>query len=456
MVFSRSGKGFRAGFQAIALVTALTLCALLPVTAQAQGIRIVSDAETEAMLREYSDPLLRAAGIDPAAVKIHLVNDRNLNAFVAGGQQMFFHTGLITTVNSPGELMGVIAHEIGHMSGGHLVKRREEFENLSMPVMASMILGVGAIAAGAGDAGMALIMGSQHLATRSLLAFTREQEASADQAGATFLQRAGLSGKGMLDLFASMRDQELLSESRQDPYARSHPMSGARYAALEARVKESPYFDKPDPPERIHSFKMIQAKIYGFLDDPNVVFRRYPASDTSPYAHYARSVAYHRTGQLDRALADPAPLLKQEPNTPYVWEVQGQIYFESGQVEEAIASYSEAVRLKPEDNQLHLGLGRALAARGDAETTKQAISHLNTAARRGDQPYAYYQLSIAYGQLGNIGMAELSTAQYYDTLGRVQQAKAHAGRAMRQLAQGSPEWLRAQDIALQPDQERRG
>lgn len=456
MVFSRSGKGFRAGFQAIALVTALTLCALLPVTAQAQGIRIVSDAETEAMLREYSDPLLRAAGIDPAAVKIHLVNDRNLNAFVAGGQQMFFHTGLITTVNSPGELMGVIAHEIGHMSGGHLVKRREEFENLSMPVMASMILGVGAIAAGAGDAGMALIMGSQHLATRSLLAFTREQEASADQAGATFLQRAGLSGKGMLDLFASMRDQELLSESRQDPYARSHPMSGARYAALEARVKESPYFDKPDPPERIHSFKMIQAKIYGFLDDPNVVFRRYPASDTSPYAHYARSVAYHRTGQLDRALAEHAPLLKQEPNNPYVWEVQGQIYFESGQVEEAIASYSEAVRLKPEDNQLHLGLGRALAARGDAETTKQAISHLNTAASRGDQPYAYYQLSIAYGQLGNIGMAELSTAQYYDTLGRVQQAKAHAGRAMRQLAQGSPEWLRAQDIALQPDQERRG
>ena len=194
MVFSSSIKGFQAGVQGVALAAALILCALLPAPAEAQGIRIVSDAETEAMLREYSDPLLRAAGIDPAAVKIHLVNDRNLNAFVAGGQQMFFHTGLITTVNSPGELMGVIAHEIGHMSGGHLVKRREEFENMSMPVMASMILGVGAIAAGAGDAGMALIMGSQHLATRSLLAFTREQEASADQAGATFLQRAGLSG----------------------------------------------------------------------------------------------------------------------------------------------------------------------------------------------------------------------------------------------------------------------
>ena len=456
MVFSRPGKVFHARILGLALTAALVLCSLAPGIAEAQGIRIVSDAETEAMLREYSDPLLRAAGIDPKAVKIHLVNDRNLNAFVAGGQQMFFHTGLITTVESPGELMGVIAHEIGHMSGGHLVKRREEFENLSMPVMASMILGVGAIAAGAGDAGMALIMGSQHLATRSLLAFTREQEASADQAGATFLQRAGLSGKGMLDLFASMRDQELLSESRQDPYARSHPMSGARYAALEERVKESPYFDKPDPPARVHAFKMIQAKIYGFLDDPNVVFRRYPASDTSPYAHYARSVAYHRTGQLDRALKEHAPLLEQEPKNPYVWEVKGQIHFESGQVEEAIAAYGEAVRLKPQDNQLHLGLGRALAARGDKASTEQAIGHLVTAANNGDQPYAYYQLSIAYGQLDNIGMAELSTAQYYDALGRVQQAKAHAGRAMRQLAQGSPEWLRAQDIAMQPMPEKRG
>lgn len=452
-----SGGRISAGWRSMAagLAAAFMMCSLLPGVAQAQGIRIVSDAETEAMLREVSDPLLRAAGLDPNAVKIHLVNDRNLNAFVAGGQQMFFHTGLITTVNSPGELMGVIAHEIGHMSGGHLVKRREEFENMSMPVMASMILGVGAIAAGAGDAGMALIMGSQHLATRSLLAFTREQEASADQAGATFLQRAGLSGRGMLDLFATMRDQELLSANRQDPYARSHPMSGARYAALEERVKESPYFDKPDTPERIHQLKMIQAKIYGFLDDPNVVFRRYPASDTSVYARYARSVAYHRTGQLDRALSELEPLLELEAKNPYVREVQGQIYFESGRVEEAITAYTKSVGMKPEDNQLHLGLGRALLARGDKATTEQAIGHLNTAASKGDQPYAYYQLSIAYGQLENIGMAELSTAQYYDSLGRVQQAKAHADRAMRQLAQGSPEWLRAQDIALQPPEKRR-
>ncbi|HAC57767.1 M48 family metalloprotease [Parvibaculum sp.] len=446
-------KGSIRALGALAIATALAFHAALPAAAQGR-ISIISDAETEAMLREYSDPIFQAAGIDPRAVKIHLVNDRNLNAFVANGQQMFVHTGLITIVDTPSELIGVIAHETGHMSGGHLVKRREEFESMSMPVIASMILGVGAIAAGQGDAGMALIMGSQHIAQRSLLAFTREQEASADQAGATFLQRSGQSGKGMLDLFGSMRDQELLSANRQDPYARSHPMSGERLAALEARVTASPYFDKPDSPERIHQFKMVQAKLHGFLDEPGVTFNRYPPSDTSDYALYARAVAYHRTGQLDKALAELEPLLKRDPDNPYVWEVKGQIYFESGKVEDAIAAYRKSVELKPSDEQLHLGLGRALLAREGTGSTNEAIEHLQIATKSGEQAFGYYQLSIAYGQLNDIGMAELSAAQYYDALGAVGEAKGHATRALKLLKQGSPEWLRAQDIAIQQPPQR--
>ena len=446
----------RGGLRALCALTmgaAMSLNAALPAAAQGR-ISIISDAETEAMLREYSDPVFLAAGIDPGAVKIHLVNDKNLNAFVANGQQLFVHTGLITIVDTPSELIGVIAHETGHMAGGHLVKRREEFESMGMPVIASMILGVGAIAAGQGDAGMALIMGSQHIATRSLLAFTREQEASADQAGATFLQRSGQSGKGMLDLFSSMRDQELLTANRQDPYARSHPMSGARLAALEERVKVSPYFDKRDSPARLHAFKMVQAKLFGFLDDPSVTFNRYPPTDKSDYALYARAVAYHRTGQLDKALAELGPLLENQPNNPYVWEVKGQIYFESGKVEEAISAYRKSVELKPTDEQLHLGLGRALLAREDPDSTREAIRHLQIATKSGEQAFGYYQLSIGYGQLDDIGMAELSAAQYYDALGAVGEAKAHAMRAQKLLKNGSPEWLRAQDIAMQQPPQR--
>ncbi|MDO8838196.1 MAG: M48 family metalloprotease [Parvibaculum sp.] len=450
-----SGRpALRRAVHALALGAALTFAGAG--AASAQGISIISDAETENMLREFADPILKVAGLDPAAVKIHLVNDQRLNAFVAEGQQMFYNTGLITIVEAPSELIGVMAHEIGHMAGGHLVQRREHISQLQVPMIASMILGVGAIAAGAGDAGMALILGGQHLATRGFFAYTREQEASADQAGAGYLQRAGMSGQGMLDLFSRMRDQEMLSEERQDPFARSHPMSAARFNALEERVKASPFFDRPESPERIHQFKMVQAKLHGFLDEPNVTFNRYPLTDKSDYARYARSVAYHRTGQLSEALTEIEPLLASDPKNPYIHEVKGQIYFESGKIEEAVTSYRQSVALKPDDVQLHLGLGRALLGRDGEENARAAIPHLQTGTRGATQPFGYYQLSIAYGRLNDIGMAELATAQYYNALGRVEQAKAHATRAQKILRQGSPEWLQAQDIAMQPSPDGRG
>ncbi|MEX1154779.1 M48 family metalloprotease [Parvibaculum sp.] len=451
-MFGRQMHGRVAG--ALALCAALTFAGMGAATAQ--GVSIVSDAETEAMLQEYANPILKVAGLDPSVVKIHLVNDRRLNAFVAEGQQMFYNTGLITIVETPDELIGVMAHEIGHMAGGHLVQRREHIDQLQAPMIASMILGIGAIAAGQGDAGMALILGGQHLATRGFFAYTREQEASADQAGAGYLQRAGISAKGMLDLFSSMRDQEMLSEERQDPFARSHPMSAARFNALEERVKASPYFDRAMPPEEVHRFKMVQAKLYGFLDEPNVTFNRYPPSDKSDYARYARSVAYHRTGALTEALTEIDPLLASDPKNPYIHEVKGQILFESGKIEEAVTSYRQSVDLKPEDAQLHLGLGRALLGRDGEENARAAIPHLLTGTRGAAQPFGFYQLSIAYGRLNDIGMAELATAQYYNALGHVKEAKMHATRAQKNLRQGSPEWLQAQDLAMQTPPEGRG
>jgi predicted Zn-dependent protease len=451
-MFGRQAPGCVAG--ALALCAALTFAGMGAATAQ--GVSIVSDAETEAMLQDYATPILKVAGLDPSVVKIHLVNDRRLNAFVAEGQQMFYNTGLITIVETPDELIGVMAHEIGHMAGGHLVQRREHIDQLQAPMIASMILGIGAIAAGQGDAGMALILGGQHLATRGFFAYTREQEASADQAGAGYLQRAGMSGRGMLDLFSSMRDQEMLSAERQDPFARSHPMSATRFNALEERVKASPYFDRELPPEEVHRFKMVQAKLHGFLDEPNTTFNRYPATDKSDYARYARSVAYHRTGALAEALTEIDPLLASDPKNPYIHEVKGQILFESGKIEEAVTSYRQSVDLKPEDPQLHLGLGRAMLGRDGEENARAAIPHLLTGTRGAAQPFGYYQLSIAYGRLNDIGMAELATAQYYNALGRVKESKMHATRAQKNLRQGSPEWLQAQDLAMQAPPEGRG
>jgi predicted Zn-dependent protease len=260
-----------------------------------------------------------------------------------------------------------------------------------------------------------------------------------------------------------------LSTTQQDPVIRSHPISEDRRSALENRVKASPYYNKPDPPDRIHKFKMVQAKLNGFMDDPEVTFRRYPESDQSDYARYARSIAFHRSGDNDKSLAELAPLLTKEPKNPYLWEFRGQAQFESGQVVESVPDYRTAHTLLPDDPQLQLELAQALLAvdpsdlgnkaltRTDQpqsalrptenQLTNEALGLLQSSVKLDpENPFAYYQLAIAYGRLDKIGLAELATAEYYDAIGSMRDARGHAAQAQRLLKQGSPEWLRAQDI----------
>ena len=455
--------------------------------ASADGISLVRDAETEQMIREYAAPIWRAAGLVPSSVRVHLVMDPNINAFVAGGQRLFINTGLITQSDEPMELIGVIAHETGHMAGGHLARGQEAMNKMALPYYASMIAGFGAIIAGAGDAGMAILAGGAQVAQRSILSYSRQQEGSADQAGATYLQRSGQSGKGMLLLFEKFRDQEALSTTQQDPFIRSHPISEDRLASLEERVKASPYFDKPDPPERIHHFKMVQAKINGYVDDPETTFRRYPDSDQSDYAHYARTVAYHKMGDNEKSLAELAPLLKTDARNPFLWELRAQVQFESGKVAESVPDYRKAHSLLPDEPQLQLELATALLAVDSSDlnnsaldiqtsvnggtpssprpsdpsdelklkiepnavqVAREALGYLQSSVKiDAENPNTYYQLANAYGRLNNIGLAELSTAQYYEAVGAMKDARMHALKAQTMLKTGSPDWLRAQDIA---------
>lgn len=424
---------------------------------KAQAFSLINDSETEALLADYSLPIWRASGIDPNAVSIYLVNDQTINAFVSGGQNLFINTGLITQSETPSELIGVIAHETGHMAGGHLTRSAEAMQGAALPYYASMILGIGAIAAGAPDAGMAIIAGGAQIVQRGVLSYSREQESRADQAGATYLERAGLSGKGMLDLFSSFRDQEALTDTQQDPFVRSHPISEDRLAALQDRVESSPYFDRKDSPESIERFKLVQAKLHGFIDDPVYTFNRFPSSDNSIYAHYARTVAYHKMGKLDTALKELEPLLAEQPKNPYFWELKGQVLFESGKIEPSIVAYRHALSLKPKDAFLELGLAQSILARDSDAAAKEAIPHLETSIRvRPNLSFPYYQLSLAYGRLDNIGMAELATAQYHDVRGNTEEARMHAIRAQKLLKRGSPDWIRAQDIATAERDPRRG
>ena len=422
----------------------------LPVVAHARG-GLVRDAEIELLLRDYSNPLFRAAGLDPSRVGISLINDRNLNAFVTNGQNIYVHTGLILEAEEPNMVIGVLAHEIGHITGGHLARGAEAATTAQGPALVATILGLGSILAGAGDLGLALITGGQQLAIRSYLTYSRGQEAAADNTALQLLEATGQSTEGIIGMMESLANQEILSEVYQDPYARSHPMSRDRVNAYRNGARNSPYNDVRDPDSLVFRHKMAQAKIYGFLDTPATTLRRYRTDNSRP-GRYARSVAYFRQGLRNEALTELDSLIAEMPNNPWLHELKGQVYFETGLAPLGIAPYQKAVALRPNEPLLMIGLASCLLSKGaeggtaNRAVNRQAIDRLRTALRLDPlNGAAYLQMSKGYGQLGETAMAQWAMAEYYAAAGSPE-ARRHAQRAIKGLPKGSVEYIRAVDI----------
>lgn len=432
--------------------------AVLPTAAEAQrrGASLVRDAEIENTIRAYAMPLFAAAGLSNDAIKVHLVNDRALNAFVAGGQRIFVNTGLLTRSERPAQVIGVLAHEIGHISGGHLARMGEAVENATTAMILSMLFGAAAAVAGSGDAAAAAVLGGQHIAERSFLSFTRAQESAADQAGATYLEQSGQSVAGLIEFLRIIGNQEALVASRQDPYARTHPMTPERVAALESRLSRSPARNAQDTPENIERFKRMQAKLVGYLDGLAATLRQYPESDTSLYGRYARAFAYYRALDFPRALAETDALIQQYPNDPFFHELKADILLNMGKVAESLPPIREAHRLAPNEPLITFGVGQRLVAVGDDSLLPEAIDILRQVTlREPDNSAAWQQLASAYGRKGDVGMASLASAERYLVIGALRDAQGQAERAAHLMPEGSPGWLRAQDIIAVAKDERR-
>ena len=416
--------------------------------AQAQGgPSLIRDTEVERVVRVYLDPLLQASGLSPEAVRLFIVNDSSINAFVAEGQNMFIHTGLIMALDTPNELSGVLAHETGHLADGHLVRMKDGVRAATVPLILSMVLGVAAMAVGAADAGSAILMGGQQIAQRTFLSFSRTQESAADQAGLRYLAATKQSGRGMLGVFRRFENQEILSDQRRDPFAQSHPVAGDRMSALQSLVEASPYRDVKDSPESQYAYDMLRAKLRGYIERPEVTMRRYPASDTSKPARYARAMAYFRQPDMQKALTEMENLLKDEPENPYFLEMYGQINVEMGRVEQGIKPYSDAVKILPDAPLLRVALGAAMLGTENPRYTEPAIKELQASIDlERDNAFAWYELAQAYARLGQTARAELATAERYFALYAFPQAIQFAGRAQRQLPPGSTDWQRASDI----------
>jgi predicted Zn-dependent protease len=418
--------------------------------AQQSALHTIEDTEIDEILHKECDPVFAAAGIDPRAMRIVLIEDREINAGTANGHLIALNTGTIAESDYPNELIGVMAHETGHAAGGHTVRGEAEMQRAAMnPLLLTLGLGLLAVAAGAPEAGAALLGSSGYFSALGALGYSREQESRADQAAVTYLERAGESSKGLVEFFDKFRYQEVFEEARRYKFFQTHPISSERVDGLRRRAEEQPHYNVPDPPELIELHNIMKAKLLAFTQPAQQTFIKYPETDTSYPARYARAIAYYRETEFPTALRAIEELLKEQPDNAYLWELKGQILFESGKARESEAPHRRSVELKPKAPLLQINLARAILAQEDGKRADEAIEHLQAAlAFDHDNAFAWALMAQAYDAKGDGGAARLASAEEHFALGDMVQARVFALRARELLNRNTPQWRRATDIVL--------
>jgi predicted Zn-dependent protease len=433
------------GFVALVVATALSV---EPAAAQS----VLRDAETEALLHDMAAPLVAASGLDPHNVDIVLVNDPDVNAFVVGGQAVYLNSGLINIADNANEVQGVIAHELGHVVGGHAINDSGGKAATGISLL-SLLLAAGAAAAGGGDAAMGVLMAGQQAAMGKYLAFSRAQEATADAAGAQFLSKSGISGRGSVAFFKKLANLEYrygFTRNDDAEFYSTHPMTEDRIATLQDTYQKDPAWTKPSDTALEVRFQRAKAKLYGYLAEPADTLRVYPEGTNTVPARYARAYAWHKDAHLDKAMEETDTLLKQAPDDPYFLELKGQILLEAGKPGDALAPLRRATDLTNNQPLIATTFGHALIATEDPKNMPEAQRVLKAAvARDRENPFAWYQLGVVYAANGDMPRARLASAEQQVLSLQMPQALGSAEAAEAELPKGSPDWLRAQDIAMQ-------
>jgi predicted Zn-dependent protease len=436
-------------------ITCLVFCLLLILPQAAFAVSLIRDAEIEDTLRAYGNPIFKAAGLNVDAIHIFIVNDPTINAYVAGGANMFIHTGLILKTDRPSMLIGVMAHETGHMAGGHLAQGAEKLKGAQMGTILSMLLGAAAAVGGGGNAGMAIMTAGQELALRNYLHFSRANESAADQAGLDYLDSLNISAAGMLHMMEILRQNANRNYGTPDPYTRTHPLDVDRITHIRNHVMQSTIPEDAIPagfPER-HA-RMI-AKLSGFIDPPDQTLLTYPITDTSIPARYARTIAYYRIPETEKALAEINSLIQQKPHDPFFHELRGQILFESGHIPEAVQSYSKATSLLPDSPLILTDYGKVLTAtetHANLVKAQQVLEHANVLDN--SNPETWHNLAMTYGKLNNLGMFYLASAEESALEDNWKEVRSKVDLALKNIGHDNAARLRANDLKLIAEKER--
>lgn len=437
-------------------ISASLLAVALVTPASAQGVPLIRDSEIEMLLADYARPIFKAGGLGGNRIAMRIVKEDTFNAFVVDGRNVFINTGSLMQADTPNQVIGVIAHETGHITGGHLAALRARIAKDQTRALLANILGIGLMIAGGaggnrelGGAGQGVLAGGNEIIQRSLLAERRQQESAADQSGLKLLEGTRQSGRGMLETFERFAQQEYISDAQKEAFVRSHPVATERLARLRNLVETSPFFTAKDPPELQLRHDLMRAKLSGYLERPATVMNRYPASNTSLPARYARALAKYFAGgpgALEAAVADLDGLIRERPQSPWFWEVKGDLMSRSGKKAESIGPLRQALKLAPDAQLVRVQLADSLQATGDPTSFNESVELLRKSLVDDQNPRAYRLLAIAYSRQGKGPEADAAQAQAAFLEGDLKQAQIFAKRAQVRLAPGSPDWIKTDDI----------
>ena len=410
---------------------------------------LIRDAEIEQTLNLYLTPLLQAAGLTPSSVSLFIVKDSHLNAFVAGGQKIFIHTGLLVKAENASQVIGVLAHETGHIVGGHLIRTRDAQTNAFIKQIASILVGsAAAILTNSGEATGSVIAGAQQTYLRDFLSFSRVQEQAADQVGLKLVQKIGLTADGLLEFFKILGKQDALLSTNQDPYVQTHPLTQDRIRFIRDFIERTPQQRNQLFEQQLNVLhERMRGKLIGFLNVPQTVLRRYPITDKSVLATYARTIAYHRLSEKDRSLYELQKLRDQYPNDPYFIELKAQIYYENGNIQQAIEGYQQAFALLPQNNLIRELLAQALITNDTEQDLVEASKHLYQIVQtEPENTNAWRLLAIAEGKRGLVGRAQLALSEAALNQKNKDVALMHARRAQSYLPSDSLMYRRTEEI----------
>lgn len=412
----------------------------------ANSATLINDTEIEKEITNIIMPIAKAADIPENRLKIYIVRDDSFNAFVRGGEDIFVYTGLLKQIKNPNALRAVVAHELGHTIGGHMVQISQRMHDEIVRALIIQTLGVGLMVAGGNpSAGAGVMAGATGIAQQSLLSFSRDEERMADDMAIDLMIRANQNPNGLIEVFEQMRDISGEFESRINPNRINHPLTSERMnnAKLKiSKLKKIPTQQKSAIAQENKNYEILRAKLIGYLDTDKNVIIKYPYTDKSDAAIYARAIANMQSGNLDTAKTGTQTLIARNPNNPYYYELLGDIEYQYGAYDDSVASYEKSLKLTKNAPQIETALALVLSERnklGDKERAKELCKRVILTE---PSPLSYWILA----RVTDGGESDWAMAEYYNMNGDKKNAKKYAKSAQKKSKKDSPEYIKSEDI----------